>query len=198
MKQINDTWVVYRHTTPSHKVYIGITHHKNPLLRWGKNGRNYSDSQVFTAAIKKYGWNNIKHEILLTDLSELDAKLIEMTLIAYYKELNLCYNMTIGGEGHNFGLNSNSAEYKTKRSQIYRKEHPDYDKNQYLLHKESKKEAARKYYRENREKILEYKKNDISTKEKARLRAAEWRRNHPEYMKNYMKEYNNNKKLKEN
>lgn len=189
-----NTWCVYKHTSPSGKVYIGITHHKNPKYRFGKNGNGYRKNIVFKRAIDKYGWNNFKHEILYENLSEEDAKNKEKELIQYYKELDLSYNMTIGGDGHNFGKNSNTPEYHTELSKKYRKEHPDWDKNQYIRHCEKKKEAARNYYYKNREKILEYKKSE-KVKEKNRLRVAWWRKEHPDYMKNYMKEYN--KKIKE-
>lgn len=39
---------VYKHTTPSKKVYIGITNQK-PERRWGKNGRGYKDNDYFYA-----------------------------------------------------------------------------------------------------------------------------------------------------
>lgn len=188
-----NTWCVYKHTSPSNKVYIGITHHKNPEKRWGKNGRYYNKSTVFYKAIQKYGWDNIIHEILYSDLSEEKAKTLEKLLIFIYKELNLSYNMTIGGDGHNFGKESDTTKYRTESSKIYRKNHPNYDKEQYQKHAEKKKENARAYYWKNRDKILLQKKNDL-TKEKARIRAAKWRAEHPDYMKKYMQKYNKNKR----
>ena len=189
-----DTWCVYRHTSPSGKVYIGITHYKDPKKRWGKNGNFYSKKVVFYRAIEKYGWDNIKHEILFQGLPEKRAKNLEVSLIQHYKKLGLSYNMTVGGDGHNFGKESNTAKYRTELSKKYRKEHPDYDKLQYEKFKEKKKENAREYYRKNREKVLQQKKNPI-TLEKARIRAAKWREEHPEYMKNYMKNYNKLKRV---
>ena len=191
--QAPNTWCVYKHTSPSGKVYIGITHHANPEKRWGNNGNLYGKDTVFYKAILKYGWDNIEHEILHSNCSEEEAKSLEVSLIAYYKELGLSYNMTIGGDGHNFGKESRTAEYRTKSSRKYREEHPDYDKEQYEKHKEHKKENARRYYRNNREKVLAQKKS-TTNKEKARIRAAEWRRAHPNYMKEYMEKYNRNKK----
>ena len=191
--QAPNTWCVYKHTSPSGKVYIGITHHANPEKRWGNNGNLYGKDTVFYKAILKYGWDNIEHEILYSNCSEEEAKSLEISLIAYYKELGLSYNMTIGGDGHNFGKESRTAEYRTKSSRKYREEHPDYDKEQYEKHKEHKKENARRYYRNNREKVLAQKKS-TTNKEKARIRAAEWRKAHPNYMKEYMEKYNRTKK----
>lgn len=153
----------------------------------------YGKDTVFYKAILKYGWDNIEHEILYSNCSEEEAKSLEVSLIAYYKELGISYNMTIGGDGHNFGKESKTAEYRTESSRKYREEHPDYDKEQYEKHKEHKKENARRYYRNNREKVLAQKKS-TTNKEKARIRAAEWRKAHPNYMKEYMEKYNRNKK----
>lgn len=70
-----DNYIVYRHTSPNGKVYIGITSRK-PEQRW-KNVNGYKDSPKFYNAIKKYGWDNFKHEILFDGLNEITAKLIE-------------------------------------------------------------------------------------------------------------------------
>lgn len=93
------TYTVYQHTSPSGKVYIGITCRK-PEYRWNK-GKGYreKDQQYFYRAIQKYGWDNIKHEILYTNLTEDAAKSLEIALIKYYKDLKLSYNMTDGGDG---------------------------------------------------------------------------------------------------
>lgn len=92
-----NNYVVYRHTSPSSKVYIGITCQK-PEKRW-YNGNGYKDNPKFYNAIQKYGWNNFKHEILFSGLNEISAKLIEKDLIYYYKKQNKSYNITDGGDG---------------------------------------------------------------------------------------------------
>lgn len=92
-------YTVYRHISPSGKVYVGITCRK-PEYRWNK-GKGYkeTDQLCFFRAIKKYGWDNIKHEILYTNLSEEEAKTLEISLIKHYKSLGISYNMTDGGDG---------------------------------------------------------------------------------------------------
>lgn len=92
-------YIVYKHTSPSGKVYIGITKNK-PEYRWN-HGRGYKekDQPLFHRAIKKYGWDNITHEILYRGLSERDAKNIEISLIRIYKKLDMSYNITDGGDG---------------------------------------------------------------------------------------------------
>ena len=92
-------WCVYKHTTPSGKVYIGITSQR-PLRRW-RCGNGYKSNPYFYHAIQKYGWDNIEHEILFKNLSEDDAKNKEIDLIEQYGSYNRDkgYNLTLGGEG---------------------------------------------------------------------------------------------------
>ena len=91
-----NNYIVYRHTSPSSKVYIGITCQKSER-RW-RDGKGYKKCIVFYKAIQKYGWTNFKHEILYSGLNEISAKLIEEDLIYYYKSLNISYNIYDGGE----------------------------------------------------------------------------------------------------
>lgn len=90
-------YIVYKHTTPNDKIYIGIT--KQTTKRRWRNGYGYK-GQFFYKAIEKYGWNNIKHEILYENLSEKQAKVLEISLIHYYKsnDTNYGYNITVGGD----------------------------------------------------------------------------------------------------
>lgn len=99
MLEDTNIWMVYRHTSPSTKVYIGIT--KNSTVRrWGRNGNGYKKCILFYRAIQKYGWDNIKHEILFFNLSENKAKYLEVELIRHYKNLGISYNCTDGGDGY--------------------------------------------------------------------------------------------------
>lgn len=106
------SYTVYKHTSPSGKVYIGITR-QNVKKRW-QNGNGYAHSEHFKNAILKYGWNNIKHEILYTGLSKDEACKMEIELIALYKsnQREFGYNNSKGGEcGNKF-----SEETKQKIS----------------------------------------------------------------------------------
>ena len=76
-------YIVYKHTSPSGKVYIGVTSLR-PEERWG-GGAGYVKNKHFNRAIKKYGWENIKHEILFDNLSKEDAFKIEIELIKEYR-----------------------------------------------------------------------------------------------------------------
>lgn len=91
-------YTVYKHTSPSGKVYIGVTSLR-PEERWG-GGAGYVKNKHFNRAIKKYGWDNIKHEILFDGLSKDDAFKIEIKLIKEYRsnERKFGYNLGTGGE----------------------------------------------------------------------------------------------------
>lgn len=98
-------YCVYMHTFPNGKIYIGITCVK-PIYRWGKDGAGYKPKKEGSSriwnAIKKYGWNNVIHEILYSDLTEEEACLKEAELIDLYKSnnINFGYNISPGGGSH--------------------------------------------------------------------------------------------------
>lgn len=91
-------YVVYKHTCPNGKVYIGITG-LSPTRRW-QRGKNYITNTYFYRAIEKYGWDNIKHEILFEGLTKDEASSKEVELIALYKsdQRDFGYNLCPGGE----------------------------------------------------------------------------------------------------
>lgn len=103
-----DNWIVYKHISPSGKVYIGITSNK-PEKRWNR-GKNYKDNTYFKHAIEKYGWDNFQHVILCTELSEYEAKIVEISLIKLYKLKGTSYNISAGGDG-----NSKEVSEETRR-----------------------------------------------------------------------------------
>jgi len=92
-----NNYIVYKHTFPNGKIYIGITCRK-PKLRW-KNGNGYSSNIYMQNAINKYGWNNIKHEILKTGLTLNEACKLERQFINDFKsnEREFGYNIESGG-----------------------------------------------------------------------------------------------------
>lgn len=100
---MDDTkFIVYKHTSPSGKVYIGVTC-QNPYQRW-KRGKGYTGNGYFMRAIDKYGWDNFQHEILCTNLTKSQAEFIEIRLIQLYESANreFGYNIDLGGKlgGH--------------------------------------------------------------------------------------------------
>lgn len=90
-------YYVYKHTTPSGKVYIGITRQR-PAKRW-RRGHGYKEDSIFYLAVLKYGWDNIKHEILYEGLTEEEASKKEIELIALYnsQDREHGYNVAPGG-----------------------------------------------------------------------------------------------------
>lgn len=92
-----DNYKVYIHIFPNNKVYIGITSQK-PKRRWN-NGQGYKNNQYMTNAIMKYGWDNVIHKILYTNLKKEEAEEIEIKLIKEYKADNkrYGYNIEYGG-----------------------------------------------------------------------------------------------------
>lgn len=93
-------YIVYKYTFPDNKVYIGRT--KNELtIRSGSNGRNYKNQPLVGKAIKDFGWDNIKKEIIYSNLTLDGANRLEQELIKKYNatSIEFGYNMTIGGNG---------------------------------------------------------------------------------------------------
>lgn len=114
-------YCVYMHTCPKGKVYIGITRN-DPLKRW-QNGTGYRTNEYFTRAIKKYGWENFKHEILFTGLSEKEAKEKEIFLIAEYKSNHRKhgYNISSGGESRSGAKLAESHKEKIGQGNLGKK-----------------------------------------------------------------------------
>lgn len=91
-------YTVYKHTNKKNgKVYIGITG-QDVKRRW-QHGAGYYGTYFYNA-IKKYGWDSFKHEILHKNLSEEDAFRIEKELIKEYRSnvREYGYNIAEGGQ----------------------------------------------------------------------------------------------------
>lgn len=125
-------YYVYKHTCPNGKVYIGITFRK-PKERW-KNGLGYKKNNHFWNAIKKYGWNNIKHEVLYEGLNKEEAEAKEIELIAYYQSTNkkFGYNHAVGGcvnSGWKWTSDSIRKAVETRKKNYKRENHCFYGKH---------------------------------------------------------------------
>lgn len=104
----NGDYRVYIHTSPSGKRYVGQTG-KKPEERWGKNGSHYLKKRkngdyihpAFAHAIIKYGWNNMEHEIIASNLTRKEADNFEKLLIEKLdtKNRKYGYNLKDGGLG---------------------------------------------------------------------------------------------------
>lgn len=103
---------VYMHIFPNGKKYIGIT--TLDLERRWANGKNYEKQMVYNA-IKKYGWGNIKHELLFENLTKEQAEKKEIELISLYKtsDRNFGYNIELGG--NSYGKKSEETKQKISK-----------------------------------------------------------------------------------
>lgn len=109
-------YVVYKHTCPNGKVYIGITNQK-PLNYRFRNGKGYIGNEYFTRAINKYGWDNITHEVVFDGLTKEEACDKEIELIAEYNSTDqrYGYNILQGGNLSTTGLHWKLSEEAIKR-----------------------------------------------------------------------------------
>lgn len=87
---------VYEHIFPNGKRYIGITSTR-PEKRW-ISGTGYANQPKIYNAIKYYGWNNIKHNIIIDNLTKEQANALEQYLISSFNTIDNGYNVSIGGE----------------------------------------------------------------------------------------------------
>ena len=83
IKDDTDLYKVYLLTFPNEKVYVGITN-QNEKNRW-KNGNGYIENENMYNDILKYGWINIKKNILYKDLLYDEAREKEKELIINYR-----------------------------------------------------------------------------------------------------------------
>lgn len=138
---MDNNYTVYKHTSPIGKVYIGITR-QIPERRWRK-GEGYIDNDYFYKAIKKYGWDNFKHEILFEGLSKDEACKKEIELIsgtsANIREFG--YNITEGGNAPKL---SEETKEKLRRTRIGRSPSEETRKKMSLSQKGRKHSAETK------------------------------------------------------
>lgn len=91
-------YTVYKHTSPSGKVYIGLTC-QEPAKRWGPDGNGYKHSPHLRAAIQRYGWDSFGHEILAEGLTKQEAERLEIELIAEHHATDPIYGYNIDRGG---------------------------------------------------------------------------------------------------
>lgn len=92
-------FILYKHTSPDGKSYIGITTQRLEK-RSGNDGCKYRGNEIFWQDIQKFGWENFSHEILWPELNEETARHLEKVFIKHYQTNNpeFGYNGSIGGE----------------------------------------------------------------------------------------------------
>ena len=96
---------IYKLTSPSGKNYIGQTINLKDRKRCLYNPNKYYSGHKLDNAIKKYGIENFKYEIVVqiieSDKFKLRERLdeLEVYYIEKYDSYNNGYNMTLGGSG---------------------------------------------------------------------------------------------------
>lgn len=88
-------FLIYMHTSPSGKSYIGQTCN---LTRRNYSHQSDSACRLFGKAVKKYGWDNFTHQVLIDNLTLEEANSKEAELIALHKTMTPNgYNLKAGG-----------------------------------------------------------------------------------------------------
>ena len=152
-KQMNHDYCVYMHIFPNGKRYIGITCCQ-PYRRWQK-GYGYRNQAKIYNAIKKYGWENIRHEILFDGLTLEEANQKEIELIQKYKTIAHGYNVELGGKacGHLTQEHKNKIGQANsgKNNGMYGYQYTDEEKAEI-----ARKQTGHKHTEESRKKMSEY------------------------------------------
>lgn len=111
----NDSYCVYIHTFPNGKVYVGITGDP-PHRRWKSNGYGYHSQKLIYNAIKKYGWDNIEHEIVASNLTKDEACNFEIILIRAFNSTDHRFGYNIDNGGFSNGKHSSETVLKISES----------------------------------------------------------------------------------
>lgn len=130
----NGDYTVYCHITPDGKRYVGFTGMRIKYRFANGNGYMYGR---FGEAIKKYGWNNIKHIVLESGLSKEEASNKEIYYIQLYNTLDerYGYNISTGGIHGSHPVNHSSETIeKIRRSNIGQKRTENARKNMSIAH----------------------------------------------------------------
>lgn len=89
-------YLIYKHTSPSGKSYIGQTKHIEKRTK--EHQTKHSECRVFKNAIQKYGFENFTTEILAENLSLEEANILEEKFISDYNTIvPNGYNLKSGG-----------------------------------------------------------------------------------------------------
>lgn len=145
-------YCVYKHTTPCGKVYIGITS-QSVSSRW-RNGYGYQRNSYFWKAIQKYGWDNIKHEILFDSLTKEEAEAKEIELIAEYCSTDSARGYNIDNGGNSIGMRSDATKKKISLSNSGKKRSEEACRKNSEAHKGNKNPNFGKHFSDDRKKKI--------------------------------------------
>lgn len=94
-KKVASDYCVYKHLVPDGRYYIGLT--SNITERWRNNGVHYKKTKLFYPCIEEYGWDNIKHLVLYSNLTKKEAQGLERKYIKEAMSAGLSLNINNGG-----------------------------------------------------------------------------------------------------
>ena len=114
----------YLHIFPNDKIYVGTTQKRKPEYRWRRDGSGYIKQPLMWNAICKYGWENVKHQVIVCETPE-EMWEMERELIKEYDTTNhdKGYNCSLGGESGSTGV-VRTEEYKKKQVQSHKGQIP--------------------------------------------------------------------------
>lgn len=188
---MNKIYYIYRHTSPSGKVYVGQS--VDLRKRWSGKGYHYKEKRkdgtyvqpLFARALNKYGWDNFIHEILLECKTKSEANYAERYLIRWYKSKGQSYNITDGGEGV-LGVHVNISEKRKKQmSEYMRLHHPMKGKHHTLEAKTLISEAGKnRIYTEEQKlniaKRMKKIREEYPMTEQTKAKLSKYKKEHPE------------------
>lgn len=139
--------VIYKYTSPSGKSYIGQTT-VSLKQRAAFNGEGYKQCSLFYKAILKYGFNNMKSEIL-ESFEEEDQKILinKLNEAEYYyiKKNNTLapngYNLREGGDNTNYSEEAIICKHGSEHFN-YRKDIDDISLKNYYLQGKTLREIS--------------------------------------------------------
>lgn len=176
-------YCVYTHeveTENGKMVYVGMTSMKLSQ-RWKPSA--YSKQAKFGTCINKYGWENIKHNVIVDGLTREEALKMEDKMICEYREKKCSLNQIRSG------LVQSDKEYVKQRSRKY-----------YYDNHEHYRAYRKQYYIDNKEEILKNNK-EYHENHKDTIKGYQdtYREEHREYNREYAKKYRegNKDKVKE-
>ena len=148
-KNTDPRFVVYIHTSPLGKRYVGITS-RDTVERWGLSGNGYKENKHFYSAIIKYGWDNFTHDIVAENLSLTEASDLESYLIHKFDTMNPDhgYNHTTGGN-----WSKPSEEVRVKLRQMMKEKWKDKDYRRAVIEGNRLSQSGKHLSEETRDKI---------------------------------------------
>lgn len=186
---MGNVWCIYKHTnTINRKVYIGQTY-QQPQRRWGNGLSQYRHNKHFCAAIKKYGWENFNHEILINNLKTQDeANYWQYFYINYYDSRNpqKGYNLVEGGKSSPFKQlwqNESFRKQQRQRQSVFmKKQMKDSLKRQHL------RKTAKQYW-ENNNQAKQKQSQRMTIYLKQKWEDEEYRKKQSERFKKYLQQH---------